>query len=166
MLVCIDEVQIAYHQERTRGADFWNLLKGLQGGPGILKAEHDARVIMAAAYGTRRSGADFVEQESPTGTPVNFEIPEMVVTIFPSPSGASLQLSGAEWSELWDNFTGFTGLQLGNLIKDHVGSICSGQVRFAWAALPVVLLLLHQPFAALLRMRMCFIRKAMIRVIC
>ena len=139
MLVCIDEVQIAYHQERTRSADFWNLLKGLQGGPGILKAEHDARVIMAAAYGTRRSGADFVEQESPAATPVNFEFPDMMVTIFPSPSGASLQLSGAEWSELWDNFTGFTGLQLGDLIKDHVGLICSGQVRFAWVALPVVL---------------------------
>ena len=65
MLVCIDEVQIAYHQERTRSADFWNLLKGLQGGPGILKAEHDARVIMAAAYGTRCSGADLSSRSLP-----------------------------------------------------------------------------------------------------
>ena len=139
VLVCIEEVQIAYHVEKTGSADFWNQLKRLEGGTGILTAAHDTRVVMAAAYGTRPSAANTAEPESPTATPVNFEFPDMVVTIFPSPSGSSLQLSDAEWSELWDNFTGFTGLQLGNLIKDHVGSICSGQVRFAWVALPVVL---------------------------
>ena len=143
LLVCIDEAQIAYHVERTGSAGFWNQLKGLEGGTKILTAAHDIRVVMAAAYGTRRSAANTAEKDSPSATPINFEFPDMVVTIFPSPSGVSLQLSGAEWSELWSNFTGFTGLQLGSLIKEHIALICSGQVRLAWGALPVWLLLLH-----------------------
>ena len=144
LLVCIDEAQIAYHVERTGSAGFWNQLKGLEGslsrlpgGTKILTAAHDIRVVMAAAYGTRRSAADTAEKDSPSATPINFEFPDMVVTIFPNPSGASLQLSGAEWSELWKEFTKFTGLQLDILIKEHLALICSGQVRLAWVALPV-----------------------------
>ena len=143
LLVCIDEAQIAYHVEKTGSADFWNQLKGLEGGPDIVTAAHDIRVVMAAAYGTKRSAAKTPEPESPSVTPINFEFPNMVVTIFPSRSGASLQLSGPEWDELWNNFTNYTGLQLGNLIKEHVAAICSGQVRLARVALPAVLLLLH-----------------------
>ena len=143
-LVCVDEAQIAYHIERTGSTGFWNQLKRLESGPGNLTAPHDTRVVIAAAHGTKHSAASNAKLESSSATPVNFEFADMVVTIFPSRSGASLQLSSGEWSELWDDFTGFTGLQLGNLIKDHVGSICSGQVRLAWVALSVVLLLLHQ----------------------
>ena len=143
-LVCIDEAQIAYHVERTGSTGFWNQLKRLESGPGNLTAPHDTRVVIAAAYGTKHSAADEAKLESSSALPVNFEFPGMVVTVFPSRSGASLQLSSVEWSELWDDFTGFTGLQLGSLIKDHIGSICLGQVRLAWVALSVVLLMLHQ----------------------
>ena len=148
VLLCIDEVQIAYHAEKTGSTDFWNQIKRLEGGPGIQEAPYNTRVVMAAAYGTRRSGAHTAKPESPHATPVDFEHPDMVVTIFPNPSGASLQLSDTEWSELWDKFIKATGLQLGSLIKDHVGRICSMQVRFAWVASSVMLILLHQPAAA------------------
>ena len=160
VLVCIDAAHFAYHVERTGSADFWNDLKGLEGGPGSPTVAHGIRIVTAASYGPRCNPARTAKPESPTGPPINCKIPNMVVTIFPSPSGASLQLSGAEWSELWENFVEFTGLQLGKPIKDHVGLICSGQVRLAWVALPVVLSRLHQLFAALLLMY--FICKAVL----
>ena len=138
MLVCIDAAQFAYRVERTGSADFWNDLEGLEGGPGIPAAAQDTRVVMAASYGSQSNAANTARLESPTGPLNNFGFPDRVVTIFPSPSGLSLQLSGAEWSELWDSFIKITGLQLGTIIKDHIGSICSGQVRLAWVALPVV----------------------------
>ncbi|KAK9818173.1 hypothetical protein WJX72_008225 [[Myrmecia] bisecta] len=97
VLLCVDEVQIAYHEQRTGSTDFWNQLKRLERGPLAVTAEHDTRVVMAAAYGTKRSAANIVEPDSPASTPVNFEYPDMV-------------------------------LQLGDLIKDHVGSISAWQV--------------------------------------
>ena len=141
LLVCIDETQIAYHVERTGSTGFWNQLKRLEAGSGKPPNAHDMRVVMAAAYGTERSAAETAEPESPSATPINFEFPDMMVTIFPSDSGASLQLSDAEWSELWNEFIGFTGLTLSHSIKDHVASISSRQVRLVWVALSVVLLL-------------------------
>lgn len=142
MLICMDEVQIAYNKEMTGSSDFWNQLKRLEAGPGALAAAHDTRVVMAAAYGTNRSAAGINTPESPTATPVNFEHPDMVITIFPSPSGASLALSDAEWGELWRDYLRSTGLYLDDLIKDHVGLICSGQV--GCIALPVLMLRLHR----------------------
>ena len=141
MLVCIDAAHFAYPVERTGSADFWNDLKGMEGRPGIPAAAHDTRVVMAASYGPSCNAATTAMPESPTGPLINFGFPQMVVTIFPSPFGLSLQLSGAEWSELWDSFIEFTGLQLGTIIKDHIGSICSGQVRLAWVALRVATML-------------------------
>ena len=162
VLLCIDAAQFAHQVERTGSADFWNDLKGMEGGPGIPAAAHDTRVVVAASYGSQSNAANTARLESPTGPPNNFGFPDRVVTIFPSPSGLSLQLSGAEWSELWENFIGFTGLQLGNVIKDHIESICSGQVRLARVALPVVLSLLHQLFAAFLHIH--FICKAVLHL--
>ena len=109
-LICMDEVQIAYNVEMTGSSDFWNQLKRLEGGPGALAAVHDTRVVMAAAYGTKCSAASIIKPESHTASPVNFEVPDMVITIFPSPFGASLQLSDAEWEELWRDYLRFTGL--------------------------------------------------------
>ena len=125
VLLCVDEVQIAYQTQRSGSTDFWNQLKRLERGP---SAEHDTRVVMAAAYGTKRSAAEIVEPDSPAATPVSFEYPDMVVTIFPSLNRASLQLSEEEWKELWVSYLAHTQLQLGDLIKDHVGSISGRQV--------------------------------------
>ena len=122
VLLCVDAVQIAYWTQRSGSADFWNQLKRLKRGP---SAEHDTRVVMAATYGTEHS---IVEPNSPAATPVSFEYPDMVVTIFPSLNGASLQLSEEEWKELWVSYLAYTQLQLGDLIKDHVGSISGWQV--------------------------------------
>ena len=120
VLLCVDELQIAYQTRRSGSTDFWNLLKRLERGSAC-----NMRVVMAAAYGTKHS---IVEQESPAATPVGFEYPDMVVTIFPSLNGASLQLSGEEWKELWVSYLAHRQLQLGDLIKDHVGSISGRQV--------------------------------------
>ena len=160
LLVCIDETQIAYHVERTGSTGFWNQLKRLEGGSGKPNNAHNIRVVMAAAYGTKRVAAETAEPESPSATPINFEFPDMVVTIFPSDSGASLQLSDAEWSAFWNEFTGFTGLTLSDSIKDHVASICSRQVRLVWVAVSVVLLLLHQ--SPVVFLPLCSICKALI----
>ncbi len=122
LLLCVDEMQIAYHTQRSGSIDFWNQLKRLERGSSAM------RVVMAAAYGTKRSAADIVEPDSPAATPVSFEYPDKVVTIFPSPNGASLQLSEVEWKELWVSYLAHTQLQLSDLIKDHVGSISGRQV--------------------------------------
>jgi hypothetical protein len=119
VLLCIDAAHLAYPVRRTGSADFWNQIRRLEQGPGPGKAAYNTRLVMAAAYGPQHM------PELLTTTPVNIEHPDMVVTITPSSSGASLQLSGAEWSELWDNFMNATGLQLGSVIKDHAGRICS-----------------------------------------
>ncbi len=129
MLVCIDEAQIAYDVERTGSTSFWNQLKSLGAAPGILTPAHDTRVVLTAAYG---SSVAYAEPDSPTPFPVNFQFPKMVVTIFPGPSEASLRLTDAEWTELWDSFITSTGLHVGNCIKDHIGSICSVQVCSSW----------------------------------
>ena len=170
VLVCIDAAHFAYPIERTGSAAFWNDLKGMEGGPGTPTAAHDTRVVMAASYGPSCNAASTAKPESPTGPLISFGFPDMVVSIFPNPSGASLQLSGAEWSELWDSFIEMTWLQLGNLIKDHIGLICSGQVRLAWVALRVVLpccinSLPHSCSYPSIAKR-CFINKEMICELC
>ncbi|EIE18315.1 hypothetical protein COCSUDRAFT_68290 [Coccomyxa subellipsoidea C-169] len=76
VLLCVDEVQIAYQKQRSGSTDFWNQLKRLERGS---SAGHDTRVVMAAAYGTKRSAADISEPDSPAATPVSFEYPDMVV---------------------------------------------------------------------------------------
>lgn len=78
VLVCIDAAHFAYNVERTGSADFWNHLKGLEGGPGTLTAAHDIRVVMAASYGTRCNAASAAKLESPTGPPINVGFPDMV----------------------------------------------------------------------------------------
>ena len=130
MLICLDEVQIAYHLQRTGSADFWNSLKRLERGQLDLTAPHDTRVIMAAAYGSKRSAAKAAVSDSLNTIPVDFENPNMVVTIFPSPSpgGASLRLAPTEWDELWNNYLAHTGLGLAAHIKEHVGSMSAWQV--------------------------------------
>lgn len=123
VLLCVDAVQFAYNTQRTGSTDFWNQLKRLERGP---SAEHGTRVVMAASYGAECSAANIAEPHSPATTSVKY--PDMVVTIFPSPNGASLQLSEEEWEELWVSYREHTQLQLGNLIKDHVWSISGRQV--------------------------------------
>lgn len=142
-LVCIDEVQVAYHKLRTDSEDFWNQLKRLERGQTPHSAAHDTRVVMAAAYGPKLSAPSDFMSESPAATPVGFDHPDTVVTIFPNRSGATLQLSDAEWDELWASYLRVTGLQLDDLIKGHLASICLGQVGLCMGCA-----LVHVPYVA------------------
>ena len=126
-MLFIDEIQLAYLVEKTGSANFWEQL-------GTLTATHKIGVVMAASHGVWHNG-------STASIPCDIPNPEMIVTVRPtSPGGASVQLRDGEWAEIWENFRGCTGLELGDHIKRHVGSICSQQVRLTFV--------LHHVFAA------------------
>ncbi len=119
---------MSYDQKVPANAEFWNQVKGLQRSQLQLDAGHDVRVVLAAAYGTKRSSASAPDPTSPLATPVRIENPDAVITVFPSQTGASLQLQPEEWDELWDRYLTHTSLQLGTLIKDHIAAISGSQV--------------------------------------
>jgi hypothetical protein len=126
-VVLIDEGQLLYNQDKTQSANFWLKVKSLRvGGDRV-------RVVLAAAYGTKRSSAaehgTATGPPSPTATPINIST-EMTVGIFPSADGqsATLQLTEAEWSELWNRFCSWSGLQLGVVVHRYIYDTCAGQV--------------------------------------
>jgi hypothetical protein len=89
------------------------------------------RIVLAAAYGTKRSASndDSNGPPSPTATPINITT-EMLVGILPSADEqtATLQLTQAEWAELWDRFRTSSGLLLSSMIGRYLYSVCAGQV--------------------------------------
>ena len=82
-------------------------------------------IIMAAAYGDRRS--DFrgsAGPESPVGTPLDLAEEQLVSLAPASTRTGSLQLTVAEWEELWGGFLSQTGLRLGADVQGFIWSIC------------------------------------------
>jgi hypothetical protein len=91
------------------------------------------RVVLAAAYGRKRSAAPSTGRDSPDSdddtTPIAAESPEMVVTIFAAPQGgASLRLSQAEWIELWTAFKQYSDLPLSDTVANYIYHLCAFQV--------------------------------------
>ena len=119
-----DEVQLLY-KERKGSLLFWQWTKACQSQEGSCTT----LIIMAAAYGDRRS--DFrgsAGSESPVGTPLDLA-EEQLVSLAPATARTgSLQLTVAEWEELWGGFLSQTGLPLGADVQGFIGSICGGQV--------------------------------------
>lgn len=93
---------------------------------------HHVRVLLAAAYGTRRSSA-IREQRSSSprlSTPINIDSPHKVVGILPTCDGsASLRLSDEEYEELWSSFVAFTRKGWDFTLRSYVDSITGRHVR-------------------------------------
>ena len=121
-----DEVQKLYKDRGQRSLDFWQWTKACQSQEGD---RIHTLIIMAAAYGDKRS--DFRGSsgpESPVGTPLDLAEEQLVSLAPATATTGSLQLTIAEWEELWGGFLSQTGLPLDAAVQGFVWSICGGQV--------------------------------------
>ena len=122
-----DEVQKLYTDRRQGSSDFWQWIKACQSQEGD---PIHTLIIMAAAYGDTRS--DFrggSGPESPIGTPLDLADEQLVSLAPATATTGSLQLTIAEWQELWGGFLSQTRLPLGLDVQGFIWSICGGQVR-------------------------------------
>ena len=87
------------------------------------------RFVLAAAYGSQRSGRPFSYFDSPGTTPISPK-PEMTISIHPREGSACLSLSEEEYEELWQSFEGYYGFHFKeDLVKKLIFSSAGAQVR-------------------------------------
>ena len=85
-------------------------------------------ILMAAAYGDKRSDFRGAGPDRPVSTPLDL-VDEQLVSLAPwTPNSGSLQLTDNEWAELWDAFLRQTRIPLTAAVQDFIWSICGGQV--------------------------------------
>ena len=121
-----DEVQKLYKDRGGRRRAFWEWAKACAV---TEKGENSlTSILMAAAYGDKRSDFRGAGSDSPVSTPLDL-VDEQLVSLAPwTPKSGSLQLTDNEWAELWDAFLRQTRIPLTAAVQDFIWSICGGQV--------------------------------------
>ena len=131
--VCLfNEVQKLYKDHGGRRRAFWEWAKACavtEKGESSLTS-----ILMAAAYGDKRSGFCGASPDSPVSTLLDL-VDEQLVSLAPwTPKSGSLQLTDSEWAQLWDAFLCQTRIDLhlvsGTSLLCWVG-ICLLLVAFA-----------------------------------
>lgn len=128
-MLAIDDAELLYDVEGSGSQQFWAALRLLHLDPGRC----NVRVVIAAAYG---ADVGYLGGDSLTKTSMAIDIMHMAKqcsldtagTIGIHPGALSLQLDPEDVQELWDAWQLSSNLQLGDLVKDWIVTICASQV--------------------------------------
>lgn len=127
LVLLVDEAQLLWNQQRSNSTLFWEALKRIdEGCSGV-------RVILAAAYGTKRSAADDTGSggSSPgsVATPAGVVRPGRNIYLHRGDDGYGLVFGEVEWEEVCSAFElQNPDLKLEPLIRQNIYNSCAGQV--------------------------------------
>lgn len=130
MILLIDEAQLLWNEEKSGSSGFWTSVKGIQrGGKKVY-------IILAAAYGARRSGSSGTSTsgrsfpDSDLSTPVGIEKKGRTISVHRAADGIGLAFTLQEWAEVCCRFEQANPyLKFQPLVKSYIYESCKGQVR-------------------------------------